>query len=82
MLLTLTHRNAEAEIQLMRNYLAKSFEIKYLGNVRYFLSMKVERTKGRIIVTQRKYIPELLRETEMLGSSPCDTPILWTEPEI
>ncbi|TYK04502.1 Cysteine-rich RLK (receptor-like protein kinase) 8 [Cucumis melo var. makuwa] len=51
------------------------FEIKDLGNLKYFLGMEVARSKEGISVSQRKYTLDLLTETGMLGCRPADTPI-------
>lgn len=49
--------------------------MKYLGNLRYFLGMEVARNKMVILVTQCKYVIDLLKETRMLGCKPVDTPM-------
>ncbi|KAL4029610.1 hypothetical protein IC575_007830 [Cucumis melo] len=46
------------------------FEIKDLGNLKYFLGMEVARSKEGISVSQRKYTLDLLTETGMLGCRP------------
>ncbi|KAL4036983.1 hypothetical protein IC575_000564 [Cucumis melo] len=51
------------------------FEIKDLGNLKYFLGMEMARSKEGIFVSQRKYTLDLLIETGMLGCRPADTPI-------
>ncbi|TYK08627.1 reverse transcriptase [Cucumis melo var. makuwa] len=51
------------------------FEIKGLGNLKYFLRMEVVRSKEGISMSLRKYILDLLIETSMLGCRPADTPI-------
>lgn len=63
------------EIQRLKVLLAKEFETKDLGTLKYFLGMEVARLKRAISVSQRKYILDLLKETEMLGSKPADTPM-------
>ncbi|KAA0059990.1 putative mitochondrial protein [Cucumis melo var. makuwa] len=49
------------------------FEIKDLGNLKYFLGMEVVRSNEGISVFQRKYTLDLLTETGMLGCRPADT---------
>lgn len=61
------------EMQNLRQRLAAEFEIKDLGNMRYFLGMEVARNKT--VVSQRKYVIDLLRETGIIGCKPSETPI-------
>ena len=63
------------EIERIKSEMAKSFEVKDLGQMRYFLGMEVARSKLGISVSQRKYILDLLEETGMLGCKPINTPI-------
>ncbi|KAL0533373.1 hypothetical protein IC582_030192 [Cucumis melo] len=55
--------------------MGNEFEIKDLGNLKYFLGMEVTISKEGISVSQRKYTLDLLTETGMLGCRPADTPI-------
>ena len=63
------------EIKDMKTQLSREFEIKDLGNLRYFLGMEVARSKDSMFISQRKYILDLLKETGSLGSKPATTPI-------
>ena len=65
----------DEEILELKNFLAKQFEIKDLGNRKYFLGMEVVQSKRGILVSQRKYVLDLLKETGMLGCKPADTPM-------
>lgn len=65
----------EEEISLLKKFLTKEFEIKDLGNLKYFLGMEIARSKKGIAVSQRKYVLDLLNETEMLGCKPAETPM-------
>lgn len=51
------------------------FEIKELGNLKYFLGIEVARSKEGIFISQQKYVLDLLQETGMLGCRVIDTPI-------
>ncbi|GAA0147741.1 transmembrane signal receptor [Lithospermum erythrorhizon] len=63
------------EISSLKRSLASEFETKDLGTLRYFLGMEVARSKMGIVISQRKYILDLLTETGMLGCKPAYTPM-------
>ena len=63
------------EIRRLKGKLAKEFEIKDLGTLRYFLGIEVARSSKGIFISQRKYVLDLLQETGMLGCKPGDTSI-------
>jgi len=62
-------------LEQLKEKLAKEFEIKDLGEMRYFLGMEVARSRKGIVVSQRKYILDLLKDTGMSGCRPAETPI-------
>ncbi|RVW93958.1 Retrovirus-related Pol polyprotein from transposon RE1 [Vitis vinifera] len=70
-----TQCDYEEELLGMKKHLAKEFEIKDLGYLRYFLGMEVVRSKKGIFFSQHKYVLDLLKETGMLGCKPADTPM-------
>ncbi|KAL5816220.1 hypothetical protein ACOSQ3_024598 [Xanthoceras sorbifolium] len=70
--------NCDEEIQKLKCFLAKEFEIKDLGSLRYFLGMEIARSKEGIMVSQRKYILDLLKETGMTDCKPAETPMDYT----
>ncbi|CAH9126355.1 unnamed protein product [Cuscuta epithymum] len=63
------------ETQSLKKKLAAEFEVKDLGDLKYFLGMEIARSKEGIIVSQRKYVLDLLQETGMSACKPADTPI-------
>ncbi|RVX01148.1 Retrovirus-related Pol polyprotein from transposon TNT 1-94 [Vitis vinifera] len=65
----------EEKIDSLKKLLTKEFEIKDLGNLKYFLGMEIARSKKGIAVSQRKYVLDLLNETGMLGCKPAETPM-------
>lgn len=65
----------EEELDRLKEKLAKEFEIKDLGTLKYFLGMEVVRSKRGIFISQRKYILDLLTETGMLGCKFAATPM-------
>ena len=65
----------ENNTNCLEEVLAKEFEIKDLGTLKYFLGMEVARSKKGIVVSQQKYILDLLKETGMLGCKLANTPM-------
>ena len=43
--------------------------------LKYFLGVEVMRSKQRILLSQRKYVLDMLTETGKLGAKPCSTPM-------
>ncbi|CAM8951770.1 unnamed protein product [Rhodiola kirilowii] len=65
----------EVELRKLKDFLARQFEIKDLGHLKYFLGMEVARSKRGIVISQRKYVLDLLKDTGLLGCKPVSTPI-------
>ena len=65
----------QEEIIGLKAYLAREFEIKDLGKLWYVLGIEVARSKQGLVISQRKYIQDLLKETGMLGCKLAETPI-------
>lgn len=65
----------EEEISRLKKGLAAEFEMKDLGKLRYFLGMEVAKNKDGILVSQRKYVLDLLEEIGMMGCKPVETPL-------
>ncbi|TYK13431.1 Retrovirus-related Pol polyprotein from transposon TNT 1-94 [Cucumis melo var. makuwa] len=63
------------EITRLKKKMGDEFEIKDLGNMKYFLGMEVARSKEGISISQSKYNLDLLKETSMIGCRPADTPM-------
>ena len=63
------------EMERLNKSIASSFEIKDLGKLRYFPRMEVARSRKGLVVSQRKYLLDLLKETGMSGCGPTDAPI-------
>ena len=68
-------RDDVREMNRLKTSISSTFEIKDLEPLRYFLGMEVARSKKGIVVSQRKYVLDLLKETSMSGCRPVDTPI-------
>jgi hypothetical protein len=57
----------------LKENLGRTFEVKDLGPLRYFLGIEIARSPKGIVLSQRKYILDLLAKTGMLGCWPCST---------
>ena len=60
----------------MKHGLRRSFDIKDLGTLHYFLGFEVAQTSHGISLFQRKYSLDLLHNTCMLGCRPASSPIV------
>ncbi|KAK2976253.1 hypothetical protein RJ640_021964 [Escallonia rubra] len=63
------------EMKLLQDYLAAEFEMKDLGQLKYFLGIEIARSARGSSLSQRKYVLDLLTETGMLACKPVKTPI-------
>ena len=63
------------EIVDLKKYLAQEFEVKDLGQLKYFIGIEISRGPKGMFLSQRIYILDLLKETGMLGCRPAATPI-------
>ncbi|KAG8473197.1 hypothetical protein CXB51_035225 [Gossypium anomalum] len=63
------------EIRRLKEHLALEFVIKDLGHLKYFLGIKIARSKKGLVVSQKKYVIDLLKEAGMSGCRPTDTSI-------
>ena len=61
------------EICILKKVLARDFEIKDLGNLKYFLGMKFARSKNEIIVSKHKYVLNLFGKTGLLECKAIET---------
>lgn len=62
-------------IQQIKTQLDKAFSIKYLGHLKFFLGIEVAKTSEGLVLSQRKYILDILKYSEMLGCKPIPFPI-------
>ena len=63
------------EMKALQEYLATKFEMKDLGQLKYFLGIEVARSKHGVLLSQQKYVLDLLTETKMLDCKPVETPM-------
>ena len=62
-------------ISSLKSFLYSQFHTKDLETLKYFLGVEVMRSKQRILLSQRKYVFDLLFEIGKLGAKPCNTPM-------
>ncbi|RVW38185.1 Retrovirus-related Pol polyprotein from transposon RE1 [Vitis vinifera] len=67
--------NYDKERWVLNQCLAKEFEIKALGRLKYFLGIEVAHSKQGIFISQQKYVTDLLKETGKTACKPASTPI-------
>lgn len=58
------------EQQILSHCLAKEFEIKTLGKLKYILGIEVTHSRKGIFISQQKYIANLLKETWKITCKP------------
>ena len=51
------------EIRNLKRHLTSNFDIKSLGQLTYFLGIEVAYSKSGIVLSQHKYILDLLKDT-------------------
>ena len=68
-------RNNLEEIKCLERHLLKNFQVKQLGPLKYFLGIEFARSSEGILMTQQKYILEILEEAKHTNFHVNDTPI-------
>ncbi|CAL1402003.1 unnamed protein product [Linum trigynum] len=62
-------------IQRLKDGLHASFSLKDLCDLSYFLDLEVQRSSRAILLSQRKYLTDLLAEHHFAGCKPVSTPM-------
>ena len=62
--------NNEDDIELIKHHLKTKFDIKDLGQLKYFLGIELAYSTKGLFISQRKYVLDLLKETGKLGAKP------------
>lgn len=70
-----TTGNDVTRISPIKEHLCSHFQTKDLRCLKYFLGIKVAQSKESIIVSQRKYVLDILEEIGMTNSRPADSPM-------
>ncbi|KAJ9678037.1 hypothetical protein PVL29_022810 [Vitis rotundifolia] len=65
--------NDHAGISDLKAFMHSKFHTKDLGELKYFLGIKVSRSKKGMFLSQRKYVLDLLEETSKIEAKPCTT---------
>ena len=67
--------NDQEKIAQLKEHLFSHFQTKDLGKLKYFLGIEVAQSKDGIIISQRKYALDILKETGMSDCRPIDSPM-------
>ncbi|GJQ89693.1 putative RNA-directed DNA polymerase [Tanacetum coccineum] len=67
--------NDNSEIGKFKEILKSKFQIKDLGNLKYFLGIEVLDNDDGVCLSQRKYCLEVLHEYGLLAGRPVETPL-------
>lgn len=62
----------DMKLNKFKCYLESWYPIKYLGILKYFLGVEVSYSLEDLIISKRKYTPDILREACLLGGKPCN----------
>lgn len=59
----------------LKRHLVHHFQVKDLGRLQYFLGIEVAHSKVGVVISQRKYVLDILEETGILDCKPIGTPM-------
>jgi hypothetical protein len=65
----------EHTVDLLVQTLAKRFSLKDLGSLTYFLGVEIQSHPRGLVLSQHRYIQDLLHRTNMSNSRPVATPL-------
>ena len=63
-------------ISKLKEYLFSRFQTKDLGKLKYFLGIEVAQSHSGIVISQRKYVLDILEETGLLDCRPVEVWII------
>ena len=66
-------------MQQFIDILSKRFSLKDLGSLSYFLDIETQRSASGLLLTQRKYINDLLARVNMTTANPVSSPMMPTD---
>lgn len=67
--------SSQGAVTTLLKDLATEFALKDLGDLHYFLGIEVSKTKDGILLSQNKYMSDLLKKVNMLHCKPAVTPL-------
>ncbi|KAL0455918.1 UNVERIFIED_CONTAM: Retrovirus-related Pol polyprotein from transposon RE2 [Sesamum latifolium] len=67
--------NSNVEIVAVKSHLDTLFTIKDIGHAKYFLSLELARSAHGLLVTQQKYLHDIIRDAHLLDSKSAPTPL-------
>ncbi|CAN1174147.1 Retrovirus-related Pol polyprotein from transposon RE2, partial [Linum perenne] len=70
--------NDAATIKLFQEQLSQRFSLKHLGHLNYFLGIEVIPTSEGFLLSQHKYITDILSRFQLLDAKPTPTPLSST----
>ncbi|KAL0296149.1 UNVERIFIED_CONTAM: Retrovirus-related Pol polyprotein from transposon RE2 [Sesamum radiatum] len=65
---------SEVHLHNIKQYLDRLFTIKDLGPAKYFLGLELGRSPHGLLITQRKYLQDILVDVSMVDAQPTSTP--------
>ena len=65
--------NDQDGIRNLKQHLFNHFPTKDLGKLKYFLGIELAQSNFDVVMSQRKYVLDILEETNMLDYKPLDT---------
>ena len=60
-------------IRKLKQYLFSRFQTKDLGKLKYFMGIEIAQSNFCVVMSQKKYVFDILEETSMLDYKPIDT---------
>jgi len=67
--------NDVGKISQLKEHLCHHFQTKDLGTLKYFQGIEVAQSKEGVVISQRKYALDILKETGMINCKPMDCPM-------
>ena len=66
---------SQPQIDQIKSALETSFTIKDLGDMKYFLGIKLLRNESSTVLNQRKYISDIIKDMNLKSMKPESSPL-------